>query len=138
MALGLVSATWLNSGNFVARSIGPAREVYPRTARPTGPAALTVLLGSGTMAVTGSALSVTGPVASCRGMPLLAFEDARDAFHAEVRGGGPAAARPDRFGVLESVFAECRELDHQVEGISRPGCNPAAFIFFLHEHRFVM
>lgn len=57
---------------------------------------------------------------------------------ADVGSGVPAAALTDRLGVLEAIFSEGRELDHQVDRISRPGCNPAAFLFFLHEHRFVI
>jgi hypothetical protein len=75
-----------------------------------------MLLGSGTMAM---AVGVA-------------------AVHPDVGGGVPAAGGTDRFGVLETVLAESGELEDKVDRISCPGRYPAAFLFFLHEHRFVI
>lgn len=119
-----VPAAGLDAGNLVARAISPAGQVGAGAAGLAGPAALTVPLGPGTMPMR---LGVAGTLPG-------GFR----AVETEVGGVHPAAALTDRFGVLEAELSESRKLDHQVECISRPGCYPAAFLFFLHEHRFVM
>ncbi len=89
---------------------------------PPGPAwasAVTMLLGGGATAVAGRTLLVDESGASGGVAWLAALEDACDALHADVGGGVPAAARPDRFGVLEAVLAERHELDGQVQCVCR-------------------
>lgn len=112
---GLVPAPWLNAGDIVGGASTPAGEVGPAAARPAGAVAMAVLFGSGCPAA-----GVPGEI------------------QPGIGGGNPAAGFTDGFGVLEAILAERRELDHEVHQISRPGCRPAAFFSFLHEHRFVI
>lgn len=109
MGFRLVAATRLGAGDFVAGAFSPARKVDPGPAGATGASAVPVLLVAGTLTV-----------------------------HGDLGGGRLAAARPDRFGVLEAILAESCELDQEVNGVGRPGCCPAALLLFLHEHRFVI
>ena len=109
VTFGLVPAAGLGAGDFLPGAFIPARKVDPGPARSAGATAVAVLLGACTMTV-----------------------------HGDPGGGCLAAARPDRFGVLKAILAESGELDQEVKGVGRPGCCPAAFLLFLHEHRFVI
>jgi len=120
-----VATAGLDAGHLGAGPVAPAGECGPAAPGLAGTAAVTVPLGAGAVAVSRRGARGARPGDGRTGLP-------------EVEGGDPAVALARRLRVLEAVFAECRELDHQVDRIGRPGCHPAALLVSLHEHRFVM